>query len=83
MQNAQADLYKRSIRCTIIEAALEYFISMLVSGAYLARITGALGFLDSLTGALSSFISLSCLFQLGSVLLFGKRRSIKAPVVTC
>ena len=83
MQNTAAERYNKSIKCTIIEAALEYFISILVSGAYLARITGALGFSDSLTGVLSSFISLGCLFQLGSVLLFGKRRSIKGPVMVC
>lgn len=76
-----ADEYKTSIRCTIIEAALEYFISILVSGAYLARITGALGFSDSLTGVLSSFVSLGCLFQLGSVVLLKNVRSAKKPVL--
>lgn len=81
MQKTSADRYDKSIKCTIIEAALEYFIYMLVSGAYLARITGALGFSDSLTGVLSSFVSLGCLFQLGSVVLFKNARSAKAPVM--
>ena len=62
--------------CYIIEAALEYFISLLVTGAYLARITGALGFSDSLTGILSSFVSLGCVFQLSSIRLFRNQKSL-------
>jgi len=76
-----AEEYRSSIRCTIIEAALEYFVSILVSGAYLARITGALGFSDSLTGVLSSFVSLGCLFQLGSVFLIRNAKGTKTPVL--
>ncbi|MBQ8401957.1 MAG: MFS transporter [Clostridia bacterium] len=62
----------------IIEAALEYFISILVAGSYLATLTSHLGMSDSLTGIISSFISLGCLFQLFSVFL--KRRRVKTIV---
>ena len=62
----------------IIEAALEYFISILVAGSYLATLTSSLGMSDSLTGIISSFISLGCLFQLLSVFL--KRRRVKRIV---
>ena len=62
----------------IIEAALEYFISILVAGSYLATLTSSLGMSDSLTGIISSFISLGCLFQLFSVFL--KRCSVKRIV---
>ena len=48
----------------IFEAALEYLISILVPGSFLATITKELGISDSLTGILSSVISLGCLFQL-------------------
>ena len=64
----------------IIEAALEYFISILVAGSYLATLTSHLGMSDSLTGILSSFISLGCLFQLFSVFL--KRKRVKTIVTT-
>ena len=67
----------------IIEAALEYLISIMVSGAYLARITSSLGFSDSLTGVLSSFVSLGCLFQLSAIVLFSRMRSAKRPVIFC
>ncbi len=62
----------------ILEAALEYFISILVAGSYLATLTAYLGMSDSLTGILSSFISLGCLFQLFSVFL--KRKRVKTIV---
>lgn len=51
----------------IFEAAIEYFISILVAGSFLATLTKELGFSDSLTGILSSVISLGCLFQLLSL----------------
>lgn len=64
---------KRSRLMYIFEAALEYFISILVAGSYLATLTKELGFSDSLTGILSSVISLGCLFQLLSLSLRRKR----------
>ena len=69
---------QRSRILYIIEAALEYFISILFAGSYLATLTSHLGMSDSLTGILSSFISLGCLFQLFSVFL--KRRRVKTIV---
>jgi hydrogenase/urease accessory protein HupE len=53
---------KRSQTLYIIEAALEYFIAIMVSGSFLATLTGALGIPDSITGILSSVIALGCLF---------------------
>ena len=57
----------------ICQAALEYLISIIVSGSFLATIAKALGMTDSLTGVISSFISLGCLFQLVSLFLHPKR----------
>ena len=57
----------------ILEAAFEYLISLLVTGSFLATLTKELGLSDSLTGILSSVISLGCLFQLLSV-AFHKRQ---------
>lgn len=65
----------------IAEAALEYFVAILVGGAYLARITAALGFSTSLTGVLSSFVSLGCVFQLSSIALFRQAVSVKRSVI--
>ena len=62
-------LYKRSRLMYICEAALEYLISILVAGTYLAMITKELGISDTLTGIISSFISLGCVFQLFAMLI--------------
>lgn len=81
MQQDLCDEYRTSRLCYIIEAALEYFISIMVTGAYLARITSSLGFSDSLTGILSSFVSLGCVFQLGAIGLFRNTRLVKRPIL--
>lgn len=70
---------KRSRLMYIIEAALEYFVSILVAGAYLANLTAAIGIPDSLTGVISSIISLGCVFQLIAVFL--RRNQVKRMVV--
>lgn len=62
----------------IIEAGVEYLISILVADMYLARLTKALGIGDNVTGILSSVISLGCLFQLVATLL---RRGKSKPIV--
>ena len=67
MLNDEESALKRSRLMYIIEATLEYLISILVAGSFLATLTKELGFSDSLTGILSSVISLGCLFQLISV----------------
>ena len=63
----------------IIEAAIEYFISILVAGVYLAKMTSAIGMSDGLTGVLSSIISLGCVFQL--IAIFLRRNRVKRMVI--
>lgn len=70
---------KRTRILYTIEADLEYLISILVGGSYLATLTKYLGFSDALTGVLSSIISLGCLFQLLSI---GIRRTKLKKFVT-
>ena len=76
------DRRKISVGSIVIEAAVEYLISITISGVYLARITGKLGFSDSLTGVISSFLSLGCLAQLASLFMFKRMRSPKRVVLT-
>ena len=66
-----ADVKKKNRILYIIEAALEYFVSLAVSGAYLAYLTTAIGMSDALTGVLTSFVSLGCGFQILAVFLRG------------
>ena len=72
------DIYKKSRIIYIIEAALEYFISILVADAYLATLARSIGIKDSVTGIISSFISLGCVFQL--IAMFMSRGSAKRTV---
>lgn len=71
--------YKTSNVLYIIEASLEYFISLLVTGAYLAKVTSAIGMSDTLTGILTSFVSLGCGFQIFAIFLLNKK-SVKRAV---
>ncbi|MBQ3505753.1 MAG: MFS transporter [Clostridia bacterium] len=69
----EKDIYKASRFLYILEAAFEYFISILVGGAYLAKVTSAIGVSDSLTGILTSFVSLGCGFQMVAIFIANKR----------
>lgn len=68
------DRYKTSRILYIIEAALEYFISIMVGGEYLALLTTEIGLSDSVTGILTSFVSLGFTFQLLAILFMRKGR---------
>lgn len=59
--------YNRGSKLFIVQATAEYLISILVTGSYLATITTTLGMSDALTGVISAFVSLGCLFQLLSL----------------
>jgi hypothetical protein len=50
----------------------EYFISILTSGAYLAKLTTTIGISDSMTAILSSIASLAGMFQIVSIFLAHK-----------
>lgn len=67
-------------RLYIIEAALEYFVTIVVGGAYLAKITSAIGMSQGLTGILTSFISLGALFQIFALFFSGIKRPKKLIV---
>ena len=58
----------------IIEATLEYFISIVVGGAYLAKITTSIGMSQGLTGICTAFISLGAGFQIFALFLARKTR---------
>lgn len=60
---------KRTQILYILQAMLEYLVSIVVSTTFLVNITKELGMSDSLTAIISSIISLGQVFQLGSLLL--------------
>ena len=66
--------YLGSRICYIVEETTQYLITLLITGAYLAKLTNALGFSDSLTAILGSFVSLGCGFQLFAMAIFRRGR---------
>lgn len=79
MTNDNSKALKKSRTMYIWQAALEYLISLLIVGSFLATLTRELGISDSLTGILSSVISLGCLFQLLS--MFYRKQKVKRFVI--
>lgn len=75
----EARALKRSRTMYIIEAALEYLVSLSVTGAFLATLTKSLDISDALTAIISAITSLGCLFQIMSVSF--RRRKVKPLVV--
>ncbi|MBQ2704592.1 MAG: MFS transporter [Clostridia bacterium] len=73
------DATKRNQNLYIAQAAVEYLLSLLVTGSFLATITKSIGIPDSITGVLSSVISLGCSFQLIS--LFIHKQKTKGFVI--
>lgn len=73
--------HKKDRLCYILEELFNYLITVLVSGSYLAKITAVLGFSDSLTAILNSFVTLGCSTQILSGLIFRGGR-IKRRITT-
>lgn len=69
------DIYRQSRVMYILEAAFEYFISILVVGAYLAKLTTELGISDSTTGILNSLTTLGCSLQILAIFFWGNKRA--------
>ncbi len=59
--------YKRSRMAYLIECAFEYFVSLLVTDAFLAKLLKDIGMSDATIGIVSSLISLAFLFQFFAV----------------
>ena len=79
------DKYAFSRGCYIAESALEYFVTLMTTNAFLAKLTTELGFSDSLTAILGSFVALGCSFQLFTIAFFRggpvKRRVTIAQII--
>lgn len=66
--NAHDD-FKTSRRLYFVECLFEYFINILVSGAYLAKLTTTIGISDGMTAILAELTALSGVFQIFSIYL--------------
>jgi len=67
-------LQLRNQLLNIVQDTVLYLITISITGAYLAKLTGALGFSDSLTATITSCVALGYVFQLLAIPLFRKGR---------
>ena len=73
--------YKISRKAYTLECMFEYFVALLVTDAFIAKLLKYFGTSDALCGIISSFISLSFLFQIFSGLIMGRVRHIKRTAI--
>lgn len=81
--NFESKEYVRSRNAHRAYAAFDYFISIAVSDAFLARLLAEIGASDMLTGVISSFVALAFLFQLASLFIGSGVKNTKKLVVIC
>lgn len=63
------------------QCTIEYFVSILVADAYLAKLLTNIGISDAMTGIISSFVSLAFVFQLLSIFLVKRMKNVKKTVL--
>lgn len=72
VEREKKDGYELSRVLYVIEATLEYLVSIAVGTVYLAKITNYIGISAEINAVLTAFVSLGCGFQLFSIFLGGK-----------
>lgn len=75
--NFNSPVYKRSRAAYSAQCAFEYFMALLAGDAYLAKLLGVIGLSDEHIGIISSLITASFLFQLSSIFLVRRIKSVK------
>ncbi len=77
MSNLNTKQGKISRGAYIAEAALEYFISIMITGAYLTNLLNDIGFSTAAQTVISSLVTMTFSAELFSVLLIHKTSSVK------
>lgn len=79
--NYDSKEYKRSRASYMTQCTVEYFVSLLVTDAFLAKLLTYVGISDSLIGIISSFTSMAFVIQLLSVFIVRIKASTKKIVM--
>ena len=72
VKTKEKDEFRLTRGAYILESMFEYLISILASGAYLAKLTTTIGISDAMTAILSAVASLAAMFQVISIFLANK-----------
>ena len=73
--------YKRSRGAYTIQCAVEYFVTLLLADAFLAKLLSYIGISDAWVGIISSFATMAFTFQLLSIFLIKMKMSTKKLVM--
>ena len=73
--------YVRSRKAYVIQCTAEYFVSILVADVYLAKLLSSIGISDSLTGIISSFVTMAFVIQIFNLYLSRVKISSKKLVM--
>ena len=74
--------YKRSRNAYIGHCAIDYFVSILVTDAYLAKLLSSMGISDAMIGIISSLVTFAFLLKLGAIYVMQKINNIKKVSIT-
>lgn len=83
MTNFDSPEYKRSRKAYLLQCSFEYFVALLVSDAFLAKLLSSIGISDALNGIISSFISLVFLTEFFSLFLMRLKTEKKRLIIIC
>ncbi|MBQ5973978.1 MAG: MFS transporter [Oscillospiraceae bacterium] len=75
--------YKRSRNAYTLQCAFEYFVSILMADAFLAKLLKEIGLSDAAVGVISSVVSVAFLVELFSILMMQRMRDMKRTVLIC
>lgn len=74
--------YRRSRGAYMVQCAIEYMISLLVTDVFLAKLLTSIGISDAISGIISSFIALAFVIQLFSIALMKTKFIIKKMIIS-
>lgn len=69
--------YKRTRTAYVLQCMFEYFVSILVTDAFIAKILGRLGVSEANIGIITTIISLAMAFQLFSIMVAKLKTNVK------
>ena len=81
MKQFDSPAYKRSRAAYIAQCTFHYFVTLLISDAFLAKLLSYLGVSDAMTGIISSFVSMAFVIQFFSLFLLRVKTSRKTLVI--
>lgn len=77
----QSPVYKRSRAAYHTQCVTEYFVTIMVEDAFLAKLLKSMDLPDSVIGIVSSLMSLAFLVQLATIFLMQHVRNVKKTVI--